>query len=54
MELFPMLKQTKFNMDAIKKEYEAHAFKCQQIAKEINKWGKKTALGSHFLKSNKS
>lgn len=54
MEFFPTLKQTKFNIDAIKKEYEEHASKCQQIAKEVNKWGKKTKPNLQFLKPRKS
>ncbi len=36
---------------AIKKQYEEHNAKCKQIAKEVEKWGKKTAPNLAFLKT---
>lgn len=42
-----------FNLDAIKREYQAHTSRCQQIAKEVNKWGKKTKPEFQFLNQQK-
>lgn len=36
---------------AIKKQYEEHRAKCKQIAKEVEKWGKKTTPNWAFLKT---
>ena len=30
------------NLEKLKEQYHAHTSKCQEIAKEIEKWGKKT------------
>ncbi|WP_196599805.1 hypothetical protein [Pectinatus frisingensis] len=39
------------NIDAIKVQYDKHAAKCKEIAKEVNKWGKKTEPTLTFLKN---
>ncbi len=40
-----------FDYAAIMKQYEEHKAKCKQIAKEVEKWGKKTAPNLSFLKA---
>jgi len=44
----------KFDVAAIRKDYENHVSKCQQIAKEVNKWGKLTQPTLEFLKPRQS
>lgn len=41
----------KIDYAAIKKQYEEHNAKCKQIAKEVEKWGKRTAPDLAFLKT---
>lgn len=58
-DLFMIKPQTdinaiKFDVAAIRKDYEKHASKCQQIAKEVNKWGKLTQPSLQFLKPRQS
>ena len=37
------------NLEKLKEQYHAHASKCQEIAKEVEKWGKKTKPNLSFL-----
>lgn len=37
-------KLTRIDADSLKKQYEAHLARCQDIAREVEKWGKKTKL----------
>lgn len=39
------------NVDALKAQYDAHIDKCKKIAKEVDKWGKKTKPTLNFLKN---
>ncbi len=40
------------DLNAIKKQYNEHASKCQKIYQEVDKWGKKTAPKLKFLIKN--
>lgn len=41
------------DLTTLKKQYRAHTSRCQQIAKEVNKWGQKTSRKLQFLQSAK-
>lgn len=36
----------------LKKKYDEHTSKCRKIAKEVEKWGKKTKPDLSFLKAH--
>lgn len=36
----------------LKKKYDEHTSRCRQIAKEVEKWGKKTKPDLSFLKAH--
>ena len=48
------IENVKFDITAIKKQYDDHALKCKKIAEEVNKWGKKQSIQLPFLKARKS
>lgn len=37
------------NLEKLKEQNHAHTSKCQEIAKEVEKWGKKTKPNLSFL-----
>lgn len=39
------------NVEQLKKKYDEHTSHCQKIAKEVEKWGKKTKPNLNFLKA---
>lgn len=46
-------KPIRINADSLKKQYEAHISRCQGIAREVEKWGKKTKPKLDFLKQHR-
>lgn len=46
-------KPIKINADNLKKQYESHISRCQNIAREVEKWGKKTKPNLDFLKRHR-
>lgn len=43
-----------FNFDKLKSQYSEHEARCKEIAKEVNKWGKKTKQSKlNFLKKGR-
>ncbi|MDY2965196.1 MAG: hypothetical protein SOR58_03240 [Megasphaera massiliensis] len=42
--------QIQLNVEQIKKKYAEHTSHCRKIAKEVEKWGKKTKPDLSFLK----
>ena len=46
-------KPIRINADSLKKQYEAHISRCQSIAREVVKWGKKTKPNLDLLKQHR-
>lgn len=53
MKLQIELRNLNFNLEAIKREYQNHTSRCQQITKEVSKWGKKSEPKLQFLNPRK-
>ena len=45
----PIQLNVQVNIKQIEEQYHAHASRCQVIAKEVEKWGKKTKPNLSFL-----
>ncbi|WP_302593418.1 hypothetical protein [uncultured Megasphaera sp.] len=43
----------KINVKELQKKYDEHASHCKKIAKEVEKWGKKTKPDLSFLKAQR-
>lgn len=41
------------DLKKLEKKYKDHTSKCEEIAKEVNKWGKVQQTKLNFLKSNR-